>query len=169
MKTRSVPPSRLLFPFAHSQPKDPRLLPMPGRQRYRRVNRFIKRTAAPLRGRSCARRPACLRSGRQERPGRRRNLFEWPKPNRTGKFLAVSSPPTAKRILSFRSLFRKAPPQAGPKPTLLTSASRHAELAALASEKSHLRRQQRGELAPTLNGNPRILPRFSIFVDFFFL
>ncbi len=32
--------------LAHSQPKDPRLLPMPGRQRYRRVNRFIKRTAA---------------------------------------------------------------------------------------------------------------------------
>jgi PmbA protein len=32
--------------LAHSQPKDPLLLPMPGKQRYRRVNRFIKRTAA---------------------------------------------------------------------------------------------------------------------------
>ena len=32
--------------LAHSQPKDPRLLPMPGRQRYRTVNRFIQRTAA---------------------------------------------------------------------------------------------------------------------------
>jgi len=32
--------------LAHSQPKDPRLLPMPGRQRYRAVNRFIKRAAA---------------------------------------------------------------------------------------------------------------------------
>src|SRR5437879_7226499 len=32
--------------LAHSQPKDPRLLPMPGKQRYRRVNRFIKRTVA---------------------------------------------------------------------------------------------------------------------------
>ncbi len=31
--------------LAHTQPKDPRLLPMPGRQRYRRVNRFIKPTA----------------------------------------------------------------------------------------------------------------------------
>jgi len=31
--------------LARSQPKNPRLLPLPGRQRYRRVNRFIKRTA----------------------------------------------------------------------------------------------------------------------------
>jgi PmbA protein len=31
--------------LAHSQPKNPRLLPLPGRQRYRKVNRFIKRTA----------------------------------------------------------------------------------------------------------------------------
>jgi predicted Zn-dependent protease len=31
--------------LAHSQPKDPRLLPLPGRQRYREVSRFIKRTA----------------------------------------------------------------------------------------------------------------------------
>lgn len=34
------------FSLARSQPKDPRLLPMPGRQRYRRVNRFIKATVA---------------------------------------------------------------------------------------------------------------------------
>ena len=32
--------------LAHSQPKNPSLLPMPGRQRYRRVNRFTKQTAA---------------------------------------------------------------------------------------------------------------------------
>jgi PmbA protein len=32
--------------LAHSQPKDPRVLPMPARQRYRRVNRFVKHTAA---------------------------------------------------------------------------------------------------------------------------
>jgi len=32
--------------LAASQPKDPRLLPMPARQSYRRVNRFIKQTAA---------------------------------------------------------------------------------------------------------------------------
>jgi PmbA protein len=32
--------------LAHSQPKDPRLLPVPGKQRYRPVNRFIKATAA---------------------------------------------------------------------------------------------------------------------------
>jgi PmbA protein len=32
--------------LAHSQPKNPRLLPMPAKQRYRAVNRFIKPTAA---------------------------------------------------------------------------------------------------------------------------
>src|SRR5207302_1828766 len=32
--------------LAHSQPKIPNLLPIPGKQRYRRVNRFIKHTAA---------------------------------------------------------------------------------------------------------------------------
>jgi len=32
--------------LAHSQPKNPLLLPMPGKQRYRSVNRFIKQTAA---------------------------------------------------------------------------------------------------------------------------
>jgi predicted Zn-dependent protease len=31
--------------LSHSQPKDPRLLPMPGKQRYGRVNRFVKATA----------------------------------------------------------------------------------------------------------------------------
>ena len=32
--------------LAHSQPKDAKLLPLPGKQRYRRVNRFLKTTAA---------------------------------------------------------------------------------------------------------------------------
>jgi predicted Zn-dependent protease len=32
--------------LAHSQPKNPLLLPMPGKQRYRAVNRFVKQTAA---------------------------------------------------------------------------------------------------------------------------
>src|SRR5437870_576035 len=32
--------------LAHSLPKNPKLLPMPGRQRYREVNRFVKQTAA---------------------------------------------------------------------------------------------------------------------------
>jgi PmbA protein len=32
--------------MAHSQPKNSQLLPMPGKQRYRKVNRFIKQTAA---------------------------------------------------------------------------------------------------------------------------
>src|SRR2546426_11098295 len=32
--------------LAHSQPKDARLLPMPGKQRYRQVSRFIRHTAA---------------------------------------------------------------------------------------------------------------------------
>jgi len=31
--------------LAHSQPKDPRLLSLPGKQRYRTVNRFVKETA----------------------------------------------------------------------------------------------------------------------------
>jgi len=32
--------------LAHSQPKDPRLLPLPGKQRYRKVNRYVNATAA---------------------------------------------------------------------------------------------------------------------------
>jgi PmbA protein len=32
--------------LAHSQPKDPHLLPLPGKQRYRKVNRFLKSSAA---------------------------------------------------------------------------------------------------------------------------
>jgi len=32
--------------LAHSQPKNPHLLPLPGKQRYRGVNRFVKETAA---------------------------------------------------------------------------------------------------------------------------
>lgn len=32
--------------LAHGQPRDPKLLPMPGRRRYRKVNRFIRATAA---------------------------------------------------------------------------------------------------------------------------
>ncbi len=32
--------------LAHSQPKNPNLLPMPGKQRYRGINRFVKQTAA---------------------------------------------------------------------------------------------------------------------------
>jgi PmbA protein len=32
--------------LARSQPKDPHLLPLPGKQRYRSVNRFVKQTAA---------------------------------------------------------------------------------------------------------------------------
>jgi PmbA protein len=32
--------------LAHSQPKDPQLLPLPGKQRYRKVSRFLKSSAA---------------------------------------------------------------------------------------------------------------------------
>src|SRR5580693_7145837 len=32
--------------LAHSQPKDPHLLPVPGKQRYRKVDRFARATAA---------------------------------------------------------------------------------------------------------------------------
>jgi predicted Zn-dependent protease len=41
--------------LAHSQPKDPHLLPLLGKQRYRKVNRFRKDTAA-LTPESCSRR-----------------------------------------------------------------------------------------------------------------
>jgi PmbA protein len=46
--------------LAHSQPKDPHLLSMPGKQRYRKVNRFAKETAALTPGeRARAVRRAC--------------------------------------------------------------------------------------------------------------
>ena len=46
--------------LAASQPKNPTLLAMPGRQKYRRVNRFIKQTAAITPGdRAQAVRRAC--------------------------------------------------------------------------------------------------------------
>lgn len=46
--------------LAHSQPKNPKLLPMPGKQRYRHVNRFMKKTAAlPAEDRARAVQRAC--------------------------------------------------------------------------------------------------------------
>ena len=46
--------------LAHSQPKDPRLLPMPGRQHYARESRFVNATAAfPPEDRARAIRRAC--------------------------------------------------------------------------------------------------------------
>jgi PmbA protein len=46
--------------LAHSQPKDPKLLPLPGKQRYRNVNRFAAPTAALTpEDRACAVRRAC--------------------------------------------------------------------------------------------------------------
>lgn len=46
--------------LAHSQPRDSKLLPMPGKQRYRNVNRFVKATAALTPGdRACAVRLVC--------------------------------------------------------------------------------------------------------------
>jgi PmbA protein len=46
--------------LAHSQPKDPKLLPLPGRQRYRKVHRFAAPTAALTAGdRARAVRRAC--------------------------------------------------------------------------------------------------------------
>jgi PmbA protein len=57
--------------LAHSQPKDSRLLPLPGRQRYRKVNRFIKRTAdVTPEDRARAARRACdfaVKNGRSPR------------------------------------------------------------------------------------------------------
>ena len=46
--------------LAHSQPKDPQLLPLPGKQRYRKFNRFLKSTATVTPGdRARAVRRAC--------------------------------------------------------------------------------------------------------------
>ncbi|MGB8476991.1 MAG: TldD/PmbA family protein [Candidatus Acidiferrum sp.] len=46
--------------LAHSQPKDPQLLKMPGKQRYRKVNRFVNDTAALTpEDRACAVRHSC--------------------------------------------------------------------------------------------------------------
>src|SRR6267142_1026741 len=47
--------------LAHSQPKNPNLLPMPGKQRYPRVNRFAKQSAVlTAEGRARAVRSACV-------------------------------------------------------------------------------------------------------------
>jgi predicted Zn-dependent protease len=46
--------------LAQSQPRDPRLLPLPGKRRYRAVNRLVKQTAALTpEDRACAVRRAC--------------------------------------------------------------------------------------------------------------
>ena len=51
---------------AHSQPRDPRLLPMPGRQRYRSVSRFVAQTAALMpEDRARAVRRVCDLAGRR--------------------------------------------------------------------------------------------------------
>jgi predicted Zn-dependent protease len=52
--------------LAHSQPKNPHLLPMPGKQRYRKVNRFINQTAAlSAEDRARAVRRACDLAGKK--------------------------------------------------------------------------------------------------------
>ncbi|OLC88517.1 MAG: hypothetical protein AUH88_00835, partial [Acidobacteria bacterium 13_1_40CM_4_61_5] len=52
--------------LAHSQPRDPRLLPMPGRQRYRSVSRFVAQTAALMpEDRARAVRRVCDLAGRR--------------------------------------------------------------------------------------------------------
>ena len=52
--------------LAHSQPRDPRLLPMPGRQRYRSVSRFVAQTGALMpEDRARAVRRVCDLAGRR--------------------------------------------------------------------------------------------------------
>ena len=86
MKTLSVPPLRPRSPSLHTRPKDPHLLPLPGEQRYRRVNRFIESNRRPHRGRSSTSRPPRVRPCRQKRPSRCRNLRQRPKPVRHRQF-----------------------------------------------------------------------------------
>jgi PmbA protein len=112
--------------LAHSQPKDPRLLPMPGKQRYRKVNRFIRQTAElSAENRARAVRRACdlaVRKGQVAAgifsSGQSQSVIG----NSRGLFAAYRDP-AASWAKSNSSDFRKFDPQ---------------KLAEHASEKAHL-------------------------------
>ncbi len=133
--------------LAHSQPKDPRLLPMPGKQRYRRVNRFIKRTVAlSAEDRARAVRRACdlaVKKGQvaagiysngqsQSALANSRGLFASYRETHSEFSITVQEGPAASWAKANSSDVRAFDPQ---------------KLAARASEKSHLAVNAR-ELAP---------------------
>jgi len=133
--------------LAHSQPKDPRLLPMPRKQRYRRLNRFVKQTATlSARDRARAVRRACdlaIRKGQvaagifssgqsQNSIGNSRGLFATYQETHSQFSITMQEEPAASWAKANSSDFRKYNP--------LTLAQR-------ASEKAHLALHAR-ELAP---------------------
>ena len=133
--------------LAHSLPKDPLLLPMPGRQRYRRVNRFVNRTAAlTAEDRANAVRHACdlaIKNGQvaagifaggqsQSAIGNSRGLFAAYRETHAEFSITMQQEPAASWAKANSPDARAFDPQ---------------KLAAHASEKAHLAANAR-ELAP---------------------
>jgi PmbA protein len=133
--------------LAHSQPKNPRLLPLPGRQRYRRVDRFKKPTAALTpEERARAVRRACdlaIKTGQvaagifssgqsQMAMGNSRGLFAAYHQTRAEFSITMQEDPAASWAKANSADIRDFDPQ---------------ELAVRASEKAHLAANAR-ELAP---------------------
>jgi PmbA protein len=133
--------------LAHSQPKDPRLLPMPGKLHYRKVNRFIRQTAElSAEDRARAVRHACdlavkksqvaagiFSSGQsQSVVGNSRGLFAAYRETHSQFSITMQEDPAASWAKANSSDFRKFDPL---------------KLAERASEKAHLGVNAR-ELAP---------------------
>jgi PmbA protein len=133
--------------LAQSQPKDPRLLPMPGKQRHRKVNRFVSQTAKlSAEDRARAVRRACdlavkkgqvaagiFSSGQsQSSVGNSRGLFAAYRETHSQFSITMQEDPAASWAKSNSSDYRKFDPM---------------KLAEKASEKAHLGINAR-ELAP---------------------
>jgi PmbA protein len=133
--------------LAHSQPKDPKLLPPPGKQRYRRVNRFVKATAALTpEERARAVRRACdlavkkgqsaagiFSSGQSQTAiGNSRGLFAAYRETHAEFSVTMQEPPAASWAKANSANVREFDPQ---------------KLAAIASDKAH-RATNAQELAP---------------------
>jgi PmbA protein len=133
--------------LAHSQPKDPRLLPVPGKQRYRRVNRFVSQTVSlSAEDRARAVRRACdlaakkgqlaagiFSSGQsQSSIGNSRGLFATYRETHSQFSITMQEDQAASWAKANSSNFRRYDPLA---------------LAARASDKAHLAVHSR-ELAP---------------------
>jgi PmbA protein len=133
--------------LAHSQPKDPRILPLPGKQRYRPVNRFVKQTAAlSAETRARAVRSACdlaIKNGQvaagifasgqsQSALGNSRGLFAAYRETHAEFSITMQQTPAASWAKANSADFRAFDPQ---------------KLAARASEKAHMAANAR-ELPP---------------------
>jgi PmbA protein len=133
--------------LAHSQPKDPQILPEPGKQRYRSVNRFVKQTAAlSAEERSRAVRSACdlaIKNGQvaagifasgqsQSAMGNSRGLFAAYRETHAEFSITMQEDPAASWAKANSADFRAFDPQ---------------KLAARASEKAHMAANAR-ELSP---------------------